>query len=252
MMKVVIIEDESLAIERLENLLKSIAPEIRIEAKLTSIKDSIKWLTTNNVDLIFLDIQLSDGISFSIFEQININTPIIFTTAYDQYSIRAFQLNSVSYLLKPIRKNDLIESLQKYKDLKSAFSIDFEYLLSTIKGNSTEFRKRFLIQVGDKFKKIEIDNIAYFFALEKSVYIKTFEGKTYAIDNSIDSLEKSINPSLFYRINRKYLISINSISQMYNWSRSRIKLILNPIVETTEDTIVSINRTANFKKWLNK
>ena len=171
MMRVLIIEDEELAAERLEKILSEIASDITVVSKLGSIRESVKWLMLNSVDLIFLDIQLSDGISFSIFEQVSINTPIIFTTAYDQYAIKAFQLNSVSYLLKPIQKNELSESLQKYRSIKSAFSIDFGNLISTIQGKQPAFRKRFLIQIGDKFRKVETDQIAYFYACEKNVFL---------------------------------------------------------------------------------
>ena len=153
-MNVLIIEDEKLAAEKLESMLLEIDPEIRIMAKPGSIKESVKWLLQNSADLIFLDIQLSDGISFSIFDQVAVSTPVIFTTAYDQYAIKAFQLNSVDYLLKPIRKSDLAESLQKFRNLKLAFTIDFDVLLSQIQGKQPEFKKRFLIQIGDKIRKV--------------------------------------------------------------------------------------------------
>lgn len=251
-MRVLIIEDEALAAERLEKLLNEITPEIQVVAKLCSIKESVKWLLINKADLIFLDIQLSDGLSFSIFEKISIQTPIIFTTAYDQYAIKAFNLNSISYLLKPIRKNELSESLRKYKSLKSAFSIDFESLLAVVQGKQAEYRKRFLIQIGDKFRKIEIENIAYFYALEKNVFLKTFENSSYPVDFSLDGLEHCIDPVKFFRINRRYIVNMESITNMYAWSRSRIKLVLNPQPDDENDTIVSIDRSSDFKKWMNK
>ena len=144
-MNVLIIEDEALAAEKLEQMVFDLNPAIKVLAKLGSINESVKWLMNNTADLIFLDIQLSDGISFSIFEQVIINTPIIFTTAYDQYAIKAFQLNSISYLLKPIRKTDLAESLKKYQSLKSAFSIDFEMLLANIHERNHDHKKRFIL-----------------------------------------------------------------------------------------------------------
>lgn len=251
-MNVLIIEDEALAADRLEKMLLEITPDIKVLAKLGSVKDSVKWLMLNTADLIFLDIQLSDGISFSIFEQVSVPTPVIFTTAYDQYAIKAFQLNSVSYLLKPIRKNDLAESLQKFKLLKSAFSIDFGSLLTSLQGEKPEYRKRFLIQIADKFRKIEIEEIAYFHASDRSVFLTTLDGHTYDVDLSLDTLENSVDPSQFFRINRKYLVSMKSITNMFAWSRSRIKLVLNPLVQTETDTIVSIDRTTDFKKWMNK
>lgn len=252
MMNILIVEDEALAADRLEKILKEITPDITVLAKLGSIKESVKWLMLNSADLIFLDIQLSDGLSFSIFDQVSVQTPVIFTTAYDQYAIKAFQLNSVSYLLKPIRKNELAESLQKYKSLKSAFSIDFDSLLSVIQGNKPEYRKRFLIQIADKFRKVETEDIAYFYATDGIVFLKTFDGFSYPADTSLDNLESTIDPAQFYRINRKYFVSMKSISQMIAWSRSRIKLVLKPQADDDDETIVSIDRSTEFKKWLNK
>ena len=251
-MKVIIIEDEELAADRLEKMLVETAPETEVIAKLGSVKESVKWLTLNTTDLIFLDIQLSDGLSFSIFEQITINTPVIFTTAYDQYAIKAFNLNSVSYLLKPVRKNDLIEALQKYKSLKSAFSIDFENILSAVQGRQPDYRRRFLIQIADKFRKIEADETAYFYAMDKCTFLKTFEGNSYPLDLSLDNLVNEIDPSLFFRINRKYIVNMRSIKNMYAWSRSRIKVVLIPPADDDMDTIVSIDRAADFKEWMNK
>ena len=251
-MNVLIVEDEALAADRLEKILKEITPEITVLAKLGSIKESVKWLMLNSADLIFLDIQLSDGLSFSIFDQVSVQTPVIFTTAYDQYAIKAFQLNSVSYLLKPIRKNELAESLQKYKSLKAAFSIDIEGILSAIQGRKSEIRKRFLIQVAEKFRKVVIEEIAYFYTTDGIVFLKTFDGLSYPADTSLDNLESTVDPAQFYRINRKYFVSMKSISQMFAWSRSRIKLVLKPLVDDDNETIVSIDRSNEFKKWLNK
>jgi len=250
-MNVLIIEDEKFAAEKLEDMLHEIDPKIEILAKLGSITESTKWLLQNSADLIFLDIQLSDGISFSIFEQVTVNTPVIFTTAYDQYAIRAFQLNSIAYLLKPIRTNDLAEGLKKYDSLKSAFHIDFETLLANIQGKETSFKKRFLIQIGEKIRKIEVTEIAYFYVLDKANYLKTFEGKSYPVDFTLDKLETFLNPESFFRINRKFLVKMESISKMVAYSRGRVKLELNPKPEDDFETIVSIDRSADFKKWLN-
>lgn len=250
-MNVLIIEDEAFAAEKLEQMLLEINPAIKVLAKLGSINESIKWLMNNTSDLIFLDIQLSDGLSFSIFEQVTINTPVIFTTAYDQYAIKAFQLNSISYLLKPIRKSELEDSLKKYQCLKSAFSIDFDMLLANIQGKNPAHKKRFLIQIGDKIRKIELSEIAYFFVLEKAVYLRTFQGNSYPLDYTLDKLESLISAEKFFRINRKYIVSIDSISNMVAYSRSRVKLELNPTADEEFDTIVSIDRSSDFKKWLN-
>jgi two-component system response regulator LytT len=250
-MNVLIIEDEKFAAEKLEDMLHEIDPKIKVLAKLGSITESTKWLLQNNADLIFLDIQLSDGISFSIFEQININTPVILTTAYDQYAIQAFQLNSIAYLLKPIRISDLTESLKKFQSLKSAFNIDFDSLLSIIQGKEPGFKKRFLIQIGEKIRKIEVTNIAYFYILEKGIYLKTFEGKLFPVEFTLDKLGAMLNPESFFRINRKFLVNMESISNMVAYSRGRIKLELRPKIDDEFDSIVSIERSADFKKWMN-
>jgi len=250
-MNVLIIEDESLAADKLEDMLKEVDPAINIMSKLGSVKESVKWLLQQTADLIFLDIQLSDGISFSIFEQVAINTPVIFTTAFDQYAIKAFQVNSISYLLKPIRKNDLSESLKKYQTLKSAFSIDFDMLLANIQGREPDFKKRFLIQTGEKIRKIEVSEIAYFYVLDKGVYLRTFQGKSYTVEYTLDKLETILNPSAFFRINRKYFVNMDSISNMVAYSRGRVKLDLKPNADDELDTVVSIDRSADFRKWLN-
>jgi len=250
-MKVLIIEDESLAAGKLEKMLLEIDPSITVIGKLVSIKESVRWLMQNSADIIFLDIQLSDGISFSIFEQVAVNTPVIFTTAYDQYAVRAFQLNSISYLLKPIRKSDLAESLNKYRSLKAAFSIDFESLMAQLQGKEPGFKKRFMIQMGEKIRKIEVPEIAWFYVLGKSVWLRTFQGNSYPVEFSLDRLEAILDPAVFFRINRGYLVSIDSISNMTAWSRSRIKLELKPKSDNELDTIVSIDRSAAFRKWLN-
>ncbi|MGQ7869902.1 LytR/AlgR family response regulator transcription factor [Sunxiuqinia sp. sy24] len=250
-MKVLIIEDEKIAAEKLENMLHEIDPEIQVQAKLGSIRESVKWLMQNTTELIFLDIQLSDGISFKIFEQLAVSTPVIFTTAYDQYAIKAFQVNSISYLLKPIRKRELAESLQKFRSLKATFSIDFDALLDQLQGREPDFKKRFLIQIGDKIKKIEVSDIAYFYVFEKGIYIKTFSGNSYPVDFTLDKLEGLVDPGNFFRINRKYLVNMDSISNMFAYSRARVKLELEPQADDEYDTIVSIDRSADFKKWLN-
>lgn len=251
-MKAVIVEDEALAANRLEKLLGDVAPEIDVAARLSSVKEAVKWFTLNSADLIFLDIQLSDGLSFSIFDEVAVNTPVIFTTAYDHYSIKAFQLNSIDYLLKPIRKAELQKSLHKYNSLKSALKIDFENLLARIQGKTENYKKRFLIQVGAKIKIVEINDVACFHADGKYVFLKTFAGQNYPVDFSLDKLENMVDPEQFFRINRKYMVSIEAIDGMTAWSRSRVKIKLNPPADDETETVVSIDRSPDFKKWLDK
>lgn len=250
MKQVVIIEDEALAAERLESLISEVDPEMKVVATLKSIKESVKWLVQNRADLIFLDIQLSDGLSFNIFEQVPVDTPVIFTTAYDQYAIKAFQLNSVSYLLKPIRKKELQESLKKYNSLKSAFSLDIESLVNTLEGKKPDYKKRFLIQFGERIKKVESSDIAYFYALEKNVFIHTFDNHSYPIDLSLDKLETVLDPEKFFRINRKFIINMDAISGMVAYSRGRIKLELKPAPDIEGPVVVSIERAGDFRGWL--
>ncbi len=250
-MKVLIVEDENIAADKLEQMLLEVNPSIQVLAKTGSIKESVKWLYLNSADLIFLDIQLSDGISFSIFEQVSVNTPVIFTTAYDQYAIKAFQLNSISYLLKPIRKSDLAESIQKYRNLKSAFNIDFDLLFAEVRGKNPGYKKRFMIQIGEKIKKVETSEVAYFYVLDKGVYLRTYSGSYYPVEYTLDKLETMIDPTVFFRINRKYLVSMDAISNMVAWSRGRVKLELKPKTDDIFDAVVSIDRSADFKKWLN-
>ncbi len=250
-MKVLIIEDERIAADKLGQMLQVIDPAIEILAKPGSIRESVTWLLQHSADLIFLDIQLSDGISFSIFDQVAVNTPVIFTTAYDQYAIRAFQLNSIAYLLKPVRSDELIESLKKYQQLKTAFSIDFETLLAGIQGRKPEYRKRFLIQIGEKIKKIELTDVAWFYSLEKGTYVKTFTGHSWPVEFSLERLTEIIDPAVFFRVNRKLIVNMSSIKNMVAYSRGRIKLELEPGTGDESDPVVSIDRSAPFRKWLN-
>jgi len=250
-MNVLIIEDEIHAADKLERLLIEADPSIRVVAKPGSIRESVTWLMEHTADLIFLDIQLSDGISFSIFEQVDIATPIIFTTAYDEYAIKAFRLNSIAYLLKPIRPADLAESLNKFKSLRAAYSINFDDLLAQLQGKENAYKKRFLIQIGEKIKKVEVKEIAWFYVFEKGVYLKTFGGRSYPLEYTLDKLETMLDPAVFFRINRKYIVNMEAISSMVAYSRGRVKLGLKPPADDETDTIVSIDRSAGFKRWLN-
>jgi DNA-binding LytR/AlgR family response regulator len=250
--KVVIIEDESLAADRMEALLKEINPAARVVARLPGIKESVQWLQNNKADLIFLDIQLSDGLSFSIFEEVETDAPVIFTTAYDQYAIQAFKLNSVDYLLKPVRREDLQNALKKLERLSGIVQPDYRSLIEAIQGKQPSFRKRFLIQYGDRIRKVECDEIAYFYVLDKGNYLKTFQNQSYPIDFTLDSLEGQLDPARFFRINRKIIVNMDAIKSMLAWSRSRIKLELQPAAAECEEVVVSIDRTPGFREWLNQ
>jgi DNA-binding LytR/AlgR family response regulator len=251
-MRVLIIEDEVLAAERLEEMLYEIDPAIKVVAKIGSIAESVDWLKRNSTDLIFLDIQLSDGLSFTIFDEIKISTPIIFTTTYDQYAIKAFDLNSIAYLLKPISMKKLEESMHKFKSLKTAFAIDIAVLSEMLGKRDGRYKERLLIQIGTNYKKVEVSEIAYFYATDAGIYVRTFGGASYPIDFPLEKVETMFDPEMFFRINRKLFISHKSIGHMVAYSRGRIKITLNPEIEDELDAIVSINKSGEFKKWMDK
>lgn len=252
-MRVIIIEDEKLAADYLEQTLLVVEKEIEIIGKLTSVRDSIKWLQENTSDLIFMDINLSDGMCFKIFDELTIKTPIIFTTAYDQYAIKAFKLNSIDYLLKPIDKKELISSISKYKELfKSAesTSVNFTDLINAINKEKQEYQDRFVIYAGQKIKVVKTIDVAYFYSIVGDTFLCTKNKENLSLDYSLDKLETLLDPSRFYRINRQFIINFDAIRNMYVHTKSRIKLELEPA--SSEETIVSINRSADFKRWLGK
>lgn len=251
-MKIAIIEDELLAAERLEEMITEIQPDAEIVVKLESVEQSIIWLKNNSPDLIFLDIHLSDGISFSIFEKVQNNIPIIFTTAYDKYAIRAFKLNSIDYLLKPIKQDELRQSLSKFQTLKKVYNSDFDHLIKMFSNQEISYKKRFLIRYGETLQKVEVEEIAYFYAIEKSVFLTTFKNENLPIDYTLNKLQELIDPLKFFRINRKMIINMKSIKRMHAYSRSRIKLDLLPPEPKEIEALVSIERTADFKNWIDE
>jgi DNA-binding LytR/AlgR family response regulator len=251
-MNYVIVEDEEPAAQRLEKLIREVEPSLVMVAQLVSIKSSVNWLTENkHPDVIFMDIQLADGISFEIFNFVKPQCPVIFTTAYDQYALQAFKVNSIDYLLKPIKKNELSEAINKLKalrpnDQEKSFP-DFENLLKMIKGKE-EFQKRILIRYADTIKAIEIKDVAYFYTENKINFLCSFDKKTYPIDSNLDQIEAMIDPAVFFRINRQFIVNVNAIKNMVSYSKSRVKLELNP--PTDIETVVSTERSPNFKSWL--
>lgn len=252
-MKILIIEDEKIAADSLEKCINELEPSFEIIDKISTVRDAIKWLSNNTCDLIFLDIHLADDISFKIFDSIEVKTPIIFTTAYDQYAIQAFELNSISYLLKPINNKALAKAIYKFKELNSNIIQSPDTLtriFEQLSSKETNFQKRFMVYAGSKVKTIKIEEIAYFYIIEKSTFLCTYNGKNYAIDYSLDKLEPIIDPTNFFRINRQFIIHIDAISAMHPLSNSRMKIDLNPPSHT--EAIVSLHRYGNFKRWLNQ
>ncbi|REE05575.1 LytR/AlgR family response regulator transcription factor [Marinoscillum furvescens] len=253
MLSVVIIEDEPLAAEDLEKTLSSVDTEAQVVAKLDSVESATNWLENNEVDLILSDIELGDGLSFDIFRQVNSKTPIIITTAYDQYAIRAFKENSVDYLLKPIDKSELAAAIAKYKDWKqSEQEFDMSNLLDVLRPNAGQkYQERFLVTLGEKIHSIPEPDVAYFFSEDRYTFLVTKQGTQHIINTNLGDLETNLNPKKFYRINRKFIISYASIQNMVSYSKSRVKIDLVPPPPKAMEVIVSVERSGPFKRWLN-
>jgi len=250
-MKVLIIEDEHPASQKLERLLKEIDEDIEVVGFLESVEDSINWFLQNpHPDLIFMDIQLSDGLSFEIFENIEIKTPTIFTTAFDEYALRAFKINSVDYLLKPLDSYALNKAVQKYKTvyMKEEYYSKIENLLNQLQ---PKIKERILIKIGEHYKSIQINDINYFFIKERCSFINIGKGKNYAIDYSLDKAEKMIDPKKFFRVNRNFIANFSSIKDIVAYSSSRLKIIIDGW-SSDDEILVSRERVADFKEWMNR
>lgn len=248
---ILIIEDEHLAAKRLIRLLKEIDPQINILDTIDTVKNAVTWLQTSKADLIFMDIHLADGNSFSIFEQVQIDTPIIFATAYDQYAVKAFKVNSVDYLLKPIEKEDLARSIEKYRTSRTGLQPQvIAELLNSLQEPQSHYQKRFIVTAGDKIRSIVIDEVAYFFGQQKYVFLISKDKRKYIVDYTLGKLEDLLDPEQFFRINRQFIIGFGAIQNMYAYSKSRIKIELDPPSEI--EAIVSIDKAKRFKEWLNR
>jgi DNA-binding LytR/AlgR family response regulator len=252
-MNVVIIEDEQLSAERLKTLLENIDDDMRVLAVLDSVKTAVLWFRQNEKpDLVFMDIQLADGLSFDIFDKIRIEYPVIFITAYQEYAIRAFKVNSVDYLLKPVAEEDLRSAISKYQNFykqeQATPVIEKEMLLSIKQMISNPYKSRFMVKVGDRIKSVDVTDIPYFFSLEKGTYLHTSDGRNYVIDYSLDALGDLLDPSLFFRINRRYIITHRSIVEMITLSGSKLKVQL--INSKDENVYISRDRLPSFKAWL--
>lgn len=249
-MKVVIVEDEQPAFKRLQKLLTELLSDVEILAHHDSVTAAKQWFEENDPpELVFMDIHLADGSAFDLLKDTRVNAPIIFTTAYDQYAIEAFKASGIAYLLKPVKAEEMSGALKKLDDLKEIFSGQRprqDVLLDALK--QPEYKKRFLVRFGDNIKTIATEDIAYFFSENKGTFARTFEERTYPIDNNLDTLEHMLDPEVFFRINRQYIISVKSIKEMKTYSKARVLVKLSP--EVKEAPLVSSERSAGFKQWL--
>lgn len=250
-MNIIIIEDEKPAARLLQRKIEKLG--LQVNTMLHSVEEAITWFQNNtHPDLIFLDIQLSDGLSFEIFEQIDIKSAVIFTTAYDEYALRAFKLNSIDYLLKPIDEDDLEKAISKFKNhyQKNAVSnLDFEAIKRMLVNPvEKEYKKRFSVKIGQQLKVISIDEIECFYSENKGTYIHTLDNRDYLIDSTLEVLEAEINPKEFYRVSRKFIVPLQSIKEIQVYSNSRLKIILPTYKD--DEVIVARERVGDFKEWI--
>jgi DNA-binding LytR/AlgR family response regulator len=251
-MKIVIIEDEEFAARRLKGMINTYDPSIQVMAMLESVEDATEWFRSHpEPDLIFLDIHLEDGLGFTIFEKEKVSSPIIFTTAFDEYAIKAFKLKSIDYLLKPITQEDLNAAILKYKDWQGSQrqSIDVDALYEIISNKTTRYKTRFSITVGQKIKTIPVNEVAYFYSNESITFLVTKDKLEYTLDYSLEKLAGELDPKEFFRINRQFLVSLHSIANVHIYPKSHLKLDLIP--HSPHEIFVSIDKVTAFKEWLN-
>lgn len=251
-MNILVVENEMPAAEKIIRVLKKIDKSITIAGVIETVEETINRLQEGPApDLILMDIQLDDGLCFEVFETINVDTPVIFTTAYDEYTLRAFKVNSIDYLLKPVDEESLKKALDKYRKLyadKSPFKTDFRQLLNEFRN---QFKSRFLIKIGDKFRSIPVREISHFHIREKSVFLTDYQNKDYGIDYSLEQLQGILDPRKFFRINRDCIVNIDAINLMHSYSSSRLQLTLKN--EMKNDLfVVSRDKVSVFKKWVDR
>ena len=249
-MKVLIIEDEARAASHLERLLNKVAPEMEVVARLESVRDAVAFLSGKpDLGLIFSDIQLADGLSFEIYQQVKVNCPIIFTTAWGHYAIEAFNTNGIDYLLKPIEEERLLQAIEKARQFSPGPFLEKILTMSAAKLTQS-YKSRFLVKVGDKIKSIPVEEITAFYSLEKASYLFTHTKRSYAIDFALDQLETMLNPNHYFRINRRFLVSLDACSTITAWSNSRLKLKIDGLED--QEIIVARERVQEFKEWLDQ
>lgn len=259
-MKILIVEDEELAVKKITKTLAGVEPGAEVVAVTDSILSTVNWLEENPApDLILMDIELSDGQSFEIFNQTTIKSPVIFTTSYDEYALKAFKVNSIDYLLKPIQKEDLGAALQKLRQMKDLYKsedakpdVSIDNLVKELqqKLQPKDYRKRFLVKHAQKLVSIEVDEIAYFFSDGRLNFFKTYDNRKFVVDYTMDELEDMLDPAKYFRISRSFYISVDSVDQIHDYFGNRLMLTLKPAVD--KESIVSREKVTDFKKWMGK
>lgn len=248
-MNCLIIEDEKEAAIKLSGMIEKYDRNIVILDTIQSVKNAVIWLKNNETpDLIFMDIQLADGLSFEIFEQTIVKAPVIFTTAYDEYALKAFKVNSIDYLLKPIGQSELNQAVDKYKENNAPKEISaqvFDTILHTL---SKKYKSKFLIKVGEHIKVFTVDDVQCFYSMEKYTFLQNNKGRDYAIAYSLDQIENLVDPAKFFRINRSFLVAFSAISNIVSYSNSRLRIDLKS--NNSEDLVISREKVQDFKKWL--
>jgi len=248
-MKILLIEDEQAAVRRLQKLLVEIDPKNEVIGALSSIESAVEWLLAHPApDVILMDIHLADGSSFDIFDKVPVTAPVIFATAFDEYALKAFKVNAIDYLLKPIKKVDLEQALLRISKGVGKDNLGDEFIQKLANAGLVKKNKRILVKMGQAIKLIELENVAYFYSRDKISFAVLPGNKRYPLDQSLDQLEQMVDPVHFFRINRQFMVKMESIDEMIAYSKSRVKLKLNP--PTEEDAIVSKERSPDFKKWL--
>lgn len=251
-MRVLIVEDESLASKRLQKLIVAIEPEAVIAGVADSIKAAVTWFEKNHpVDLAFFDIELADGQSFEIFQKADVPCPVIFTTAYDEFALRAFKVNSIDYLLKPIDEVELSNALAKFKKLKQnpAHTVSIENLIADLrKQHAPDYKDRFLIKQGQKLISVDVADIAFFYTEEKVTLLKTKTGERYVINYTLEEVESFVDSKRFFRANRQFILNVKNIKEVHHWFNGKLKVATTPIADL--EIIVSRERAPDFKKWM--
>ena len=260
-MKILIVEDEELAVKKIRKTLSEVDGNAEVVGVADSISGTVNWLQSNpSPDLILMDIELSDGQSFEIFSRVQVKSAVVFTTSYDEYALKAFKVNSIDYLLKPIQKEDLEAALNKYRQMKKIYanektadsSLNMDALVKELqqKLQPKEFRKRFLVKHGQKLVSVEVDEIAYFFSDGRLNFFKTDDNRKFVVDYTMDELEEMLDPQKYFRISRAFYVSVRSIGQIHDYFGNRLLLHLKPSVD--KEAIVSREKVTDFKKWMGK